>query len=200
MNWPDRGVYIFFGHDETRGDTGQSRVTRVGTHALASGSSTTLWDRLYNHRGTLSGAHPNGGNHRGSIFRLRVGEAILNREGVANEYPNWGDGSSAPKAVREREYELEKRVSQYIRDLPLLWLEIDDPPGPESLRGFIERNMIALLSNHRRERIDPRSEDWLGIHSPKPKIRQSGLWNVDHVDERHDPEFVNVLEDSIERM
>jgi hypothetical protein len=32
--------------------------------------------------------------------------------------------------------------------MQLLWLEIDDEPSPASLRGFIERNAIALLSTY----------------------------------------------------
>ena len=32
--------------------------------------------------------------------------------------------------------------------MPFLWLEVPDPPGPDSLRGYIERNAIVLLSNY----------------------------------------------------
>jgi hypothetical protein len=59
------------------------------------------------------------------------------------------------------ELELERRVSDYLRDLPFLWVEVDDEPGPESDRAYLERNAIGLLSNHEREPIDPR-DDWLG--------------------------------------
>jgi hypothetical protein len=34
-----------------------------------------------------------------------------------------------------------------------LWIDIDDEPGPASIRGFIERNSIALLSNHGRPNL-----------------------------------------------
>ena len=29
--------------------------------------------------------------------------------------------------------------------MPFLWFAIDDAPGPKSLRGYVERNSIALL-------------------------------------------------------
>src|SRR3954447_21389328 len=73
MRWPERGVYFFFEPEEKR-DDGDLRVVRVGTHALTSSSSTTLWNRLSQHRGHVGGSRPGGGNHRGSVFRLHVGE------------------------------------------------------------------------------------------------------------------------------
>jgi hypothetical protein len=55
MNWPSRGVYFFFDQGENRSDSGDgSRVVRVGTHALRSGSKTKLWTRLSQHRGVLN--------------------------------------------------------------------------------------------------------------------------------------------------
>src|SRR5579872_6511727 len=73
LGWPERGVYFFFEDGECREDGSTPRVTRVGTHAITSTSKTTLWSRLHTHRGQMDG----GGNHRGSIFRKRVGEALL---------------------------------------------------------------------------------------------------------------------------
>ena len=70
MDWPARGVYLFFEPGEMRRD-GTPRVVRVGTHALTVGSRTTLWQRLSQHRGYLSGRWAGGGNHRGSVFGSR---------------------------------------------------------------------------------------------------------------------------------
>jgi hypothetical protein len=78
MLWPQRGVYFFREQGEDRSDTGDGpRVVRVGTHALKAGSRSKLWGRLSQHRGP---AKTGGGNHRGSIFRLIVGAALINRE------------------------------------------------------------------------------------------------------------------------
>lgn len=81
MNWSSRGVYFFFETGESRPDGTTPHVVRVGTHAVSAGSKTTLWNRLSTHRGTRSG----GGNHRGSIFRLWVGTALLNEFTRFNE-------------------------------------------------------------------------------------------------------------------
>ena len=110
---------------------------------------------------------------------------------------SWGKGASASSDIRATEIELEKKVSNVIREMPFLWLEIDDPPGRNSLRGHIESNSIALLSNYNRTVIDPPSNDWLGMHSPRTKIRESGLWNQNHVEETYDPNFLSILDDLV---
>ncbi len=105
----ERGVYFFFEPGEHRhGDSCEQRVVRVGTHALGSGSKSRLWGRLRAHRGAISGS----GNHRSSVFRLNVGEAILVRD--KRELPTWGVKSGATKEVRLKEAPHELAVSRYI--------------------------------------------------------------------------------------
>ena len=78
--------------------------------------------------------------------------------------------------------------------MPVLWLCVDDPPGPDSRRAILERNTIALLSNYAETGRDSPSPGWLGRHSDRERVRRSGLWNSDHVDERYDRKFLDVLE------
>ena len=197
MSWPKRGVYFFMELGETRSHSGRgSRIVRVGTHAIKAGSGATVWKRLYQHKGV---ARSGGGNHRGSIFRLVVGTALRARDAI--DCDSWDDGrSSAPPAVCERELPLERAVSQVIGNMPFLWLSVDDEPGPQSLRGFIERNAIALLSNYGKPPIDPPSDSWLGSHCTREKVRTSGLWNSNHVDESYDPAFLGTLASLVERV
>lgn len=82
--------------------------------------------------------------------------------------------------------ECEQAVSDYIRTLTLLVLEVPDEPGRESLRGYIERNAIALLSNYFGDSADPPSTGWLGHDCPRETVRRSGLWNQNHVQENCD--------------
>lgn len=84
-------------------------------------------------------------------------------------------------------------MSRYIGAMPVLWVDISGDAGATSDRKFVEANAIALLTNRGREPIDPPSPGWLGKLSPHPAIRESGLWNVHHVDEHHDPAFLNVF-------
>jgi hypothetical protein len=196
MKWPPRGVYFFREPGEMRSDTGTgARIVRVGTHALKAGGKATLWGRLSTHRGQLLNG---GGNHRGSIFRLIVGTALIGRHEYA--FPTWGDKQSAAKDIRAGEVELEQAVSTVIRNMPFLWISIADEPGPDSLRGKIERNSIALLSNFAKPRLDPPSPQWLGHHCDRALVRASGLWNQDHVDKSYDPGFLDDLEQLVAQM
>lgn len=197
MDWPERGVYFFFANEESRDATDQLRVTRVGTHAVSAGSETSLWNRLRTHRGANRGSYEGGGNHRGSVFRKHVGRAMVERDGLGDEYPHWGEGSTADRERRLAELNHERRVSEYIRDLPFLWIDVDDEPRPESDRAYIERNAIALVSNHEKVAVDARADEWLGQESPHDKIAASGLWNIKHVEKRHETAFLDRLADAV---
>ena len=176
MDWPERGVYFFRESGENRAETGTGlRIVRVGTHALKRGARTALWTRLSQHRGPL---RTGGGNQRGSIFRSLVGAALIERYGY--DYPMWNNGVTASAEVRAAEHPLECEVSEGIRAMPFVWFAIEDEAGPGSARGYIERNSIALLSNYNKTKIDPPSTTWLG-HRSNMKVRESGLWNQNHV-------------------
>jgi hypothetical protein len=194
MEWPQRGVYFFFETCEYREIGRDLRVVRVGTHALTAGSSTTLWQRLSQHRGQIGGSHAGGGNHRGSVFRRHVGTARLNR----SDYPDalratWGHGSTAPRSTLDIEHLLEQDVSRFVRGMPFLWLDVPDAPGGMSDRGEIEENAIAMLSNRGKKPVDPPSSEWLGRYADQAKVRESGLWNVQHVDATYEPRFLITL-------
>jgi hypothetical protein len=196
LRWPARGVYFFFEPGEMRTDSGNGgRVVRVGTHALKNRSTTSMWNRLSQHKGN---SDCGGGNHRGSVFRLLIGDALIGskRERFC---PTWGKGSSATREVRAQERWLEASVCAYICAMPFLWVAVLDDPGPASLRGFVERNAIALLSNFERPCLDPPSVDWLGLFCSRQRVRQSGLWNNNHVDEQYEPSFLDTMEELAER-
>lgn len=194
MGWPQRGVYFFFETGEFREDGTTPRVVRVGTHALGR-SQTTLWRRLSQHKGHPGGTMPGGGNHRGSIFRLHVGTALLASGSWASEIrSSWGQGASAPLSTRLAEYPLEKAVSLHIGSMPFLWLGVDNSLDLVSERGVIEAGSIALLSNSRGPVSDSAAPGWLGGYADRQAIRDSGLWNVNHVREQYDPAFLDALE------
>ena len=198
--WPAAGVYFFFESGEVRADEVTPRVVRVGTHGLRP-SKSTLWSRLKQHRGTVAGTRPGGGNHRGSIFRRHVGDALLNSNiGSDAARPTWGIGQTAPAAVMTSEYELERAVSAVIGAMSVLWLPIDDPPLRTSARGEVESGAIAALSNFGRSPIDPPSRDWLGRHASRRQIVESGLWNVNHVTDQPSSQVLDVIESWISRL
>ena len=85
-----RGIFLFengefCAREFCAHNKGVSRVVRVGMQALKADSKTTLWGRLSQHQDIQS---TGGGHHRGSIFRLLVGQALICRDGL--DVPSWG--------------------------------------------------------------------------------------------------------------
>lgn len=193
-NWPTRGIYLFFEPGEYRMSSPFSqRIVRVGTHAVSAGSKTTLWHRLRTHRG----AGDLTGNHRGSIFRLHVGNALIARNFMNELFQDWGVGQSATQTIRHLEEEMERLVSEYLGQMSVLWIDVDDFPGPDSDRAYLERNLIGLLSGPSGA-IDLASRDWLGLQSPRWEISQSGLWNLNYLDYQYDPKMLDILEEYVD--
>ena len=128
-----------------------------------------------------------------------MGTAIERRDGLEDPVSG-GVGSHRgaaarrlhlePADVRKAALPLERAASEVVRKMPFLWLDVGDEPGPESLTGRIERNLIALLSNVAKGPLDHPSTAWLGRCADRDLVRRSGLWNSNHVDERYDPEFL----------
>lgn len=198
-DWPPRGIYFFFTPDSNLEDDPPSQWTlsRIGTVGVARGSRNTLWSRLRQHRGNTRGEYAGGGNHRGSIFRKHVGRALIEAEGRHDQYPHWGTEhrTGVPigtQELRAQEHPLEERVSDYIRQLPFLVLDVPGEPRPGCDRDRIETNLIALVSHHRRTTPGLLPDGWLGIDSPKPEVYKAGLWNINHVNALYTP---TILED-----
>ncbi len=172
LGWPERGVYFFFEEGETRSRSlDDLRVVRVGTHAVTAKSKSRLWHRLYEHK-------QDGGR---SVFRDHVNRALRTR---AN--------TRGPKA----EHNHTRCTSGYISRMPFLWLNVDGD-GSHKSRTWLERNSIALLSNWRHNQGDQPSDRWLGMHSGKPEIKRSGLWNVQHVKSKYESSFLHRLADYV---
>ena len=192
MSWPARGVYLVLDADDLVSRFAMPRIARVGTHAVSTGSQTSMWNRLSTHRGTLAG----GGSHRSSIFRLHVGRAWT-RAVPSDLWPSsWAEGQTASRDIRLGEAELEAQVSRLIGAMRVLWLDVDDEPGAASERAYIERNLIGLLSRagllwggdwH----------GWLGRHAADWRIATSGLWNLNHVYSKPDADFMERFAEAV---
>lgn len=197
-NLPRRGVYFFVDPSEPP-FLGHARIVRVGTHAVSAGSKSTLKQRLAQHRGKVSEA---GGNHRGSIFRLLVGEALIEK-GVVGACPSWGRNITrsaaaaasnvSPAALTTVEMPVEGSVSEYLSRLEVVYVAVDDEPGKKSARGAIERGAISLLAEGMRRGLIEAGENWLGRWSRRKTVRESGLWNQNHVGEPWSEDFLEVL-------
>lgn len=171
---PDRGVYVFLDPAEPSTISGGPRIVRIGTHAVSRGSSATLRGRLRNHMGTANGS----GGHRGSVFRLHIGSAMLNSaSGKWGQIPTWGIGQQASRDILDNEADLERDVSAYLANLEVFIIPINDLPSKESLRAKVETQLIGLMTANSLPLERP-SSHWLGRHSIVSEIRSTGLWNV----------------------
>lgn len=187
---PAAGVYFFFEPGEYRASSIIPRVVRVGTHGVSEGSRSTLWQRLHAHRGHVRGAHAGGGNHRGSIFRRHLGTAFIARDHLTG-FTHWGLGANASSEIRAEERELEQRVSAHLARFSFTWVPVPGASTAGNERSLVERSAIGLLSNYGRqgsaEAVDPPTPEWLGHYCSNERVRASGLWNVNHVDEQPEP-------------
>jgi hypothetical protein len=192
-NIPNQGVYFFFDQNETRENSNDLRVVRVGTHAAQANSKATIKGRLSQHKGPENLF----GSHRASVFRELVGYALINKD----NHPQNKWGNRKDKSMLESEKLLETNVSLYLRDLSFTILEIEGEASKDNDRAYIERNSIALLSNYNRLAIDPSSANWLGRFTNKDKIIKSGLWNSNYVDITNvDVEYFNKMQHYIDKM
>jgi len=201
--WPTRGIYFFFEPGEVRTISGEGdRVVRVASHGSGANDPSTLWGGLLGTRGGPSGR----GNHRASIFRQLIGEALLRRSG--RSLPSWGVGSSQRDTARKlglelaavsaEEGALEVEVSDYIRQMPFTWMSAPPGPSPDGRRAYYERQAIALLSNASGQ-ADPPSPNWLGRLSSRERVRVSGLWNNNHVQREYSDKFLAALTAAADR-
>lgn len=177
-----RGVYIFLDPNKKNFLQTGPRIVRIGTHAVSLDSKSTLKNRLRSHFGQNDG----GGNHRGSIFRLHVGTALLESKKLCYKQDFWGKGQHAPIEIRKAEEEVEKQVSTYLSRLEIFVIPINDEPSKDSLRAHIETQLIALCTEDLQP-IDTPEPKWLGFHSPMSPIVKSGLWNLRDVAKKYKP-------------
>lgn len=179
---PRRGVYVFLDPREPNFLQLHPRIVRIGTHGVSRGSMATLRGRLRNHLGPGTEI----GNHRGSVFRLHLGRAMLEEGGGRSRLPSWGEGQDAAPDIKAAEVDLELAVTRYLQQLEVAFIAIDDEPTKDSLRAKVEAQLIALCSEGLLT-IDYPAADWLGLRSPVAQIKQSGLWNVRGVGGRYEP-------------
>lgn len=162
------GIYVLFEAGEYA--HGGFRIVRVGTHT----GEKQLRSRLLQHF-----VKPNKDR---SIFRKNIGRAILN-EAKDPFLAQW-EFDLTTKASRnkhagtveiEKQVAVEKHVTEYIQEnFSFVIFPVDEIEN----RLRLESRMISTLSLC--EECGP-SESWLGLHSPKAKIRTSGLWVVNQL-------------------
>jgi len=159
------GIYIMFETGEKL--YGMDRIVRIGTHRADGRLKERLKDHFLKE------------NKDGSILRKNVGVSLLHREGDPFEVV-WALDWSKPSVKNEyangtqleRKKVIEGEVSSYLRNnISFTCILVED----EKDRLKIEEAFIATLN---KANDFESSSEWLGRHSPKPEIINSGLWNT----------------------
>jgi hypothetical protein len=165
---PKNGSYVLFEEGEWGHDT--SRIVRIGTHTGANQLRGRLKQHFLNR------------NKDRSIFRKNIGRALLQRDG--DPFLQQWEIDLTTRASRERYgadvdreklASLEQRVSEVIQTrFRFAVFKIPD----RQQRLHLESRLVSTVSLC--TDCGP-SEQWLGRRSPKEKVQESGLWQVNEL-------------------
>jgi len=165
---PENGIYILFEKGEKA--HGVDRIVRIGTHTGKNQLRSRLFQHFINE------------NKDRSIFRKNIGRALLN--GNKDTFLNDWEIDMTPKKAKEqfsdkidfeRQKQIEKGVTNEIQQkFSFVVFDVFE----KDKRLDIESKIISTVSLC--EECKP-SENWLGLSSPKGKIRESGLWLVNEL-------------------
>jgi len=165
---PLNGIYVLFEKGEK--GHGGDRIVRIGTHTGENQLPSRLIQHFVNE------------NKDRSIFRKNIGRSLLNKR--KDPYlEKWEIDLTTREAKEkfkdlidaEKQREIEKEVTKHIQDnFSFVVFEIND----KNKRLEIESKIIATISNCKECGA---SENWLGLSSPKDKIKESGLWLVNEL-------------------
>lgn len=165
---PQNGIYILFEKGEKA--HGGDRIVRIGTHT----GKDQLRSRLKQHFIFE--------NKDRSIFRKNIGRALLSK--THDPFLNQWEIDLTPRLNREKYSckidksklaEMEQLVTEYMQNN--FSFTVFEIPEKEN-RLTLESKLISTVSLCR---ICGPSDGWLGLNSPKPKIRGSGLWLVNEL-------------------
>jgi hypothetical protein len=165
---PLNGIYILFEKGEL--GHGTHRIVRIGTHT----GENQLVSRLKQHFIKE--------NKDRSIFRKNIGRCILNKNNDAF-LQKWELDLTTKKAKEtysdsidfNKQNEIEKKVTDYIQNnFSFVVFPVED----KEKRLKLESKIISTISLCKE---CSHSKNWLGLFSPKRKIRESGLWLVNEL-------------------
>ena len=162
---PANGIYVLFEKGERA--HGGDRIVRIGTHTGENQLRSRLNQHFLNE------------NKDRSIFRKNIGRCVLNKR--QDDYLElWEKDLTSRKnkekygALIDRRFQamMEKEISEIIKsNFSFAVFEVKEKED----RIYCESRLVSEVSNCS---ICKPSDTWLGMHSPKNKIRESGLWQV----------------------
>jgi hypothetical protein len=174
------GLYFFFEPNEYR-----DREHRTQLRVTYIGKASRLWARLKDHSDDSDRSNPLSNMFWAMARREKpISFDRWVKAGWFKSDVYWADIKDDADYVAMRQLEYTK-VLPYVQACSFTWL-----PRGENL----EKHVISLLSNYQRPSVDPPSDSWLGHHSPEAKIRESGLWNAQHINAQWTDDWLDDFE------
>jgi hypothetical protein len=182
---PKNGIYFFYEDGEVWGHGGNKpRIVRVGTHRNGNFRSRINEHYLLN-KDYLNFDENRPKPSDRSIFRKNIGRALLNKN--KDSYLEiWNIDFMEKKNVElwkskrdiEKERKLEEMITKIIRErFSFRFIILDNQTERMGSKG-LESSLIGTLSHCKLCRP---SAGWLGNYSSIEKIKESGLWLVQHL-------------------
>ena len=165
---PENGIYILFERGERA--HGKDRIVRIGTHTGRNQLRSRLFQHFVNE------------NKDRSIFRKNIGRALLNKD--RDSFLTQWEIDLTTRAAKdkflgkidlEKQKEIEKKVTKYLQNN---FSFVVFPVKNQKERLKWESKIISTISSCKDCNA---SKNWLGLFSPKEKIRESGLWLVNEL-------------------
>jgi hypothetical protein len=182
---PPSGIYFFYERKEVWGHGGSKpRIVRVGT-ARDGNFRSRIAEHYLLHESKMRFGENQPAPHDRSIFRKNLGRAVLNRAG--DPYLSIWEVDMTSRRAREdfagrrdigKERSIEAEVTRLLQvDFSFRYIVLEGRERRMGSRG-LESALIGTLA---RCRLCNPSPSWLGSYSPIPKIRERGLWLVQHL-------------------
>jgi hypothetical protein len=182
---PRNGIYFFYEDGEIWGHGGNKpRIVRVGTHRDGNFRSRIAEHYLLSESKMKFDEDKAKPSDR-SIFRKNIGRALLNRRG--DSYLSIWEIDYMYRKKRalfrhlrdiKREKKVESEITEILRNnFSFRYIKIERQKERMGKSG-LESRLVGTIA---RCRLCEPSKNWLGNHSPKEKIRMSGLWLVQHL-------------------
>lgn len=182
---PKNAIYFFYEDGEVWGHGGNKpRIARIGTHNDGNFESRIKEHYLFDESKMNFDKNKPKPSDR-SIFRKHIGRVLLNRD--KDDYlQTWGIGftkkknreSWGDKRNINKEKEIESSITKILREkFSFRFIMIENQRKRKGSKG-LESSLIGTVASC--ELCKP-TVNWLGNHSPRKQIKQSGLWLVQHL-------------------
>lgn len=209
LEWlPKSGIYFFYEKGEIWGHGGvKPRIVRIGTHSGEGNFRSRIGEHFLLDESRMNFDKDKPKPSDRSIFRKNIGRALLNRNG--DPYLQVWEKDFTPRRNKElfshlRDIEKEKAVEAEItrilrENFTFRFITLENPSEVRRIKE-LERALIGTVAGCGLCRP---SDQWLGRHSPKQKIRESGLWLEQHlkaspITEEHQKIIANAVKTTLE--